>query len=244
MNLVKRNLEIVQVTAGNVIGKDGKRGEYLRYGLKDPNNPHIAYPAQTSFNQDVINDFKAVLPKNRGGLLPDNDEWTEEMIPMKMRLFPGAIECTYDLHGQYCMLYSESIYDEAGNVVKGKEKGDVVCGQNGLPKIYTSVPIVCAQGYVMEDIWNEEKMDWEYCEDGITPKQRPVRDENGNLKRTWLRGYSPDEVGEGRKQMMVPFTEALKRKFNVSEESETTEEITESEKALFNGPEASAGATA
>lgn len=238
MNLVKRNLEIVAVQNGNTI-RGQQRGEYLRYDLKDPMNSHIGYPAQTSFNKGVIADFKAVLPKSKGGDLPDDPAWTEDMIPMKMRLFPGAIEVTYDLHGEYCMTYSADILDEAGNVVPGKAQGDIVCGQNGLPKVYTSVPIVCAQGYEMEDIWNEEKMDWEYQEDGVTPKQRPVKDPaTGNYKRTWLRGYSPEEVGDARKAMMVPFTEALKLKFNVKPEMGNTEEISESEAALFNGPSA------
>lgn len=243
MNLVKRNLEIVQVTSGNTI-RNQQRGEYLRYDLKDPMNTHIGYPAQTSFNKGVIADFKAVLPKSKGGDLPDDPAWTEEMIPMKLRLFPGAVDVTYDLHGEYCMLYSEDILDEAGNIVPGKAKGDVVCGQNGLPKVYTTVPIVCAQGYEMEQIWNDQKMDWEYQEDGVTPKERPVKDANGNLKRIWLRGYSPEEVGEGRKAMMVPYTEALKRKFNVQDNSGSSEEITESEAALFQGPAANPTPTA
>lgn len=243
MNLVKRNISIEKVTSGNMI-RNQQRGEYLRYDLKDPMNPHISYPAQTSFNTGVIADFKAVLPKDRGGDLPDNDAWTEEQIPMKLRLFPGAIDVTYDLHGEYCMTYSEDIIDEAGNVIPGKAKGDIVCAQSGLPKVCTSVPIVCAQGYEMEQIWNEEKMDWEYQADGVTPKERPIRDANGNLKRVWLRGYSPEEVGEGRKAMMVPFTEALKRKFNVKPEVTDAEEITEDEAALFNGPEAAAEAPA
>jgi len=230
------------VTSGNMI-RNQQRGEYLRYDLKDPMNPHIGYPAQTSFNAGVIADFKAVLPKNRGGDLPDDDAWTEEKIPMSLRVFPGAIDVTYDLHGEYCMTYSEDIIDEAGNTIPGKAKGDIVCGQNGLPKVYTSIPIVCAQGYEMEDIWNDQKMDWEYNEDG-TKKQRPTRDANGNYKRTWLRGYSPEEVGDGRKAMMIPFTEALKQKFNVKPEVADAEEITEDEAALFAGPGAAAEAPA
>lgn len=243
MNLVKRNISIEKVTNGSRI-RNQERGEYLRYDLKDPMNPHISYPAQTSFNAGVIADFKAVLPKNRGGDLPNDDAWTEEKIPMKLRLFPGAIDVTYDLHGEYCMTYSEDIIDEAGNTIPGKAKGDIVCAQSGLPKVYTSVPIVCAQGYEMEQIWNDEKMDWEYQADGVTPKERPIRDANGNLKRVWLRGYSPEEVGEGRKAMMVPFTEALKQKFNVKPEAADAEEITEDEAALFAGPEAAAEAPA
>lgn len=234
MNLLKRNITIKKVTNGNKI-RNQERGEYLRYDLKDPMNSHIGYPAQTSFNAGVIADFKAVLPKSRGGELPDDDAWTEEKLPMKLRLFPGAVDVTYDLHGEYCMTYLEDIVDEAGNVVPGKAKGDIVCSPSGLPKVYTSVPIVCAQGYEMEQIWNEEKMDWEYQADGVTPKEKPVRDANGNLKRVWLRGYSPEEVGEGRKAMMIPFTEALKQKFNVKPEA-NAEEITEDEAALFNGP--------
>jgi hypothetical protein len=211
-----------------------QRGEYLRYGLKDPNNPHISYDAQTSFDKDVIAEFKAVLPKSRGGVLPDDDAWTEDQIPIKMRMFPGAIEVTYDLHGEYCQLYSNDIVDEAGQVVKGKAKGDVICGRNGLPKVYTSIQIMCAQGYVMEDVWDENAMDWAYNPDG-TIKQRPVKDpETGNYKRTWLHGYSPEQVGDARKAMMVPYTDALRRKFNVQPEDD--DDISVDEEALFNGP--------
>ena len=86
MNLLKRNITIEKVTNGNKI-RNQERGEYLRYDLKDPMNSHIGYPAQTSFNAGVIADFKAVLPKSRGGELPDDAAWTEEKIPMKLRLF-------------------------------------------------------------------------------------------------------------------------------------------------------------
>lgn len=211
MNLVMINLEIKSVEGGNRIAGRTANSRYLRYGLKDPLHPQIGYGAQTSFNEDVIKTYAAVLPKKRGGELPDDEAWTEENIPMSLRTFSGAVEVTYDLGGKYCMLYTNDIVDENGKVIPGKKAGDVICGRNGLPKIYETVSIMCAQSYELEDLFDENT--WEPIIDPRTgmQKQRPVRDKDGNFKKTWTKNYTPEDIGEARKALMIPYDEVVRR---------------------------------
>jgi hypothetical protein len=209
MNLLMKNLKIETVSNGNRIADQKEANKYLRYELRDPLAPMIGFPAQVSFEPDVIQTYEALLPKNRGGLLPDSDDWTEENIDIQYRSFTDAVEVEYDLGGEYVSLYTSDIVDADGTAIKGKKKGNVIRDANGMPKIRTSVNVLCRQTYVMETVYDETT--WEPIINPKTglPRQRPVRDAEGNYKRTWLGKFSPTAVGESRKRLMMPLRVAV-----------------------------------
>lgn len=226
MNLLMKNLSIETAT-GNRISGQATGNRYLRYELTDPLAPMIGFPAQVSFEPDVIQTYEALLPKEKGGLLPDDEDWTEENIDIRYRSFTDAVEVEYDLGGEYVSLYTSDIVDKDGTPIPGKEKGKVIKDANGLPKIRTSVTVLCRQTYIMETVYNEET--WEPVINPKTglPRQRPVRDEQGNYKRTWLGKFSPAVVGESRKRLMIPLKVAIKRNLLTVEASDEVPEAEE-----------------
>ena len=218
MNLLMKNLEILTAEGARISGQTtGNR--YLRYELCDPLAPMIGFPAQVSFEADVVQTYEALLPKAKGGLLPDSDDWTEDEIDIRYRSFTDAVEVEYDLGGEYVSTYTNDIVDKDGAVIPGKKKGDVIRDANGVPKIRTSVSVLCRQTYVMETVYDETT--WEPIINPKTglPRQRPVRDEHGNYKRTWLGKFSPTTVGESRKRLMIPLKVAIKRGLMTVDES-------------------------
>lgn len=210
MNLLMKNLSIETATGARISGQNGGN-RYLRYELTDPLAPMIGFPAQVSFEADVIQTYEALLPKKKGGLLPDNENWTEDEIDIRYRSFTDAVEVEYDLGGEYVSLYTSDIVDKDGVVIPGKEKGKVIRDANGVPKVRTTVNVLCRQTYIMETVYDENT--WEPIINPKTglPRQRPVRDENGNYKRTWLGKFSPSTVGESRKRLMIPLRVAVSR---------------------------------
>lgn len=205
-----KNLSIETATGARISGQNGGN-RYLRYELTDPLAPMIGFPAQVSFEPDVIQTYEALLPKKKGGVLPDNENWTEDEIDIRYRSFTDAVEVEYDLGGEYVSLYTSDIVDKDGVVIPGKEKGKVIRDANGVPKVRTTVNVLCRQTYIMETVYDENT--WEPIINPKTglPRQRPVRDENGNYKRTWLGKFSPSTVGESRKRLMIPLRVAVSR---------------------------------
>ena len=218
MNLLMKNLSIETATGARISGQTSGN-KYLRYELTDPLAPMIGFPAQVSFEPDVIQTYEALLPKSKGGLLPDKEDWTEDEIDIRYRSFTDAVEVEYDLGGEYVSLYTSDIVDKDGVVIKGKEKGKVIRDANSVPKIRTSVNVLCRQTYIMETVYDENT--WEPIINPKTglPRQRPVRDENGNYKRTWLGKFSPTVVGESRKRLMIPLRVAIARGLMTADES-------------------------
>lgn len=210
MNLLMKNLSIETATGARISGQNGGN-RYLRYELTDPLAPMIGFPAQVSFEADVIQTYEALLPKKKGGLLPDNENWTEDEIDIRYRSFTDAVEVEYDLGGEYVSLYTSDIVDKDGVIIPGKEKGKVIRDANGVPKVRTTVNVLCRQTYIMETVYDENT--WEPIINPKTglPRQRPVRDADGNYKRTWLGKFSPSTVGESRKRLMIPLRVAVSR---------------------------------
>lgn len=220
MNLLMKNLTIETVSNGAKIADQKEANRYLRYELRDPLAPMIGFPAQVSFEPDVIQTYEALLPKSKGGLLPDTDDWSEEKIDIQYRSFTDAVEVEYDLGGEYVSLYTSDIIDADGTPIKGKKKGQVIRDANGMPKVRTSVNVLCRQTYDMETVYDENT--WEPIINPKTglPRMKPVRDEHGNYKKIWLGKFSPATVGESRKRLMMPLRVAVAKGLLTADETD------------------------
>ena len=198
---------------GNRIKGQTGRNRFLRYGLENPLDKMIEYPHQVTFDEDIILKFEELLPKKLGGKLPD-EGWNEDSIPKSERVFKNAVMVSYDLGGEYCRRYSTDIVDKDGEPVEGKKKGDIICGRNGMPKIYRKLTILCRQQYVTETVFDE---DWNEVIDERTglAKQKPVRGADGRFLTEWVKNYSPEEVGDAQKDFMIPVTDMIREQFSM-----------------------------
>lgn len=204
------NLRIRKAEGARIAGQDGGN-EFFQAAAQNPFDRLEPTHNVTVFDQEVVEYYKRLLPEDRGGLLENDDSWTEGNIAPQDRILMNAFDQEYDLGADYCQLYSNDIVDIEGRPIPGKRKGDVICDQNGNPKIYRKILVFVRQQIKRVPVLDEYGIP-QFDGDG-RPLSKPLYNkETGELViEGWVKGWSPTEVGEGRRRLLVSKEAAMKK---------------------------------
>lgn len=209
MNYKKINFEIVENTNGNRIkfsNNESSSNKYLRFDCINPINLDEPTHTVVSFSEAIIKHYKSLLPKERGGDLP-NEGWSEDNMPIQDRIFVNGQPVEVQLGGNYVRKYTNDIVDANGAIVH--KQGDVICYRGTkTPKIITTLTVFCQYAFETEPITDE------FGNPIVDPntfatKMRLVRDANGMPVKYWVQGWSPTEVCERMKALLTPYTPDL-----------------------------------
>lgn len=238
MNYVLIQMRIETANGNRIRGQENN--EYFAAAAMNPYDKFEPTHEVRIFDRNIVKMWKTKLPEQLGGILPEDPEWTDERVDMKDRIWSGGVDVEFDLHGEYCRTYTEDILNSDGEVIEGKSKGDVICNAAGMPKVYTTVMVFCKKTYKMEPVFDEKTWEPKLKADGM-PLMKPVRGADGNLIESYVKGYSPNEVGENLKNLMITKEKAyeiilarggnLNNKAEEPDESEIFDEDTEEPKA-------------
>lgn len=214
MNYQLINIRI-ETAKGNRISGNESGNEYLAAGAMNPYDEFEPVHNVVSFDQNTVKKWKKRLPKFLGGLLEmDEKQWDEEnpqLLDPKLRILKGGVDVEFDLGGTYCRTYTSDIVDSDGNVIPGKKKGDVITNAAGTaPKSFSTIMVFCRKSYKMEPVFDEETWEPKLTKDG-KPMMKPARDKDGQLIEEWVKGWSPNEVGENMRNLLIPLEDALKK---------------------------------
>ena len=216
MNYVIIDAEIKE--AGGARIRNRGASKYLRLTCENPYDKFERAAIVPIFAEGAVKKWEQWLPKEKGGVKP-NEEYGDMQWLTKMRkdkslqrelILTNCSYVQYDLGGEYVREYTEDIVDAEGNAIKGKKKGDIICGKNGLPKIVRTIMVLCRSAYKMEDVFDETTWERKLRDDG-TPMMKPVRDKNGNLIEEWVAEWTPEERGESMKSLLIPYEQAKKK---------------------------------
>ena len=216
MNYQLINIRI-ETAKGNRISGSDTGNKYLAAGAMNPYDEFEPVHNVVSFDQNTVKKWEKRLPKHLGGLLDmKEEEWDEEdptKLDPKLRILKGGVDVEFDLGGIYCRTYTSDIVDSDGNVIPGKHKGDVITNAAGTaPKSFSTIMVFCRKSYKMEPVFDEETWEPKLTKEG-KPMMKPARDKDGQLIEEWVKGWSPNEVGENMRNLLIPLEDALK-KFN------------------------------
>lgn len=212
MNYQLINIRI-ETAKGNRISGNTEGNKYLAAGAMNPYDEFEPVHNVVSFDQNTVKKWEKRLPQYLGGLLDMKEEdWDEEdpsLLDPKLRILKGGVDVEFDLGGTYCRVYTSDIVDADGNAIEGKKKGQVICNANGAPKTFNTIMIFCRKSYKMEPVFDEETWEPKLTKEG-KPMMKPARDNNGQLIEEWVKGWSPNEVGENMRNLLIPLADALK----------------------------------
>lgn len=230
MNYKLINLEIVKTSGNsNRIKDDDSGNEYFRAAALNPFDPQEPTHTVVSFDRNIIKMYKDLLPQKRNGNLPDDDTWTEGQIPPIYRVLINAFSMDYDLGGEYCRTYTRDIIDADGNTIPGKAAGNVICNADGTPRCFSSIRVFVRQQFRTEPVFDENGAP-KFTKEG-NPMQRVMRDEKGTPITDWVKGWSPEDVGENMRRLLIT-KEAAYRKLGqtpVKQPKPTAEDIFDDE---------------
>lgn len=210
MNYKKINFEIVTRKGGATIkGQEGEYvNKYLKFDCINPINMDERPHRVTCFAEAVIKYYETLLPESRGGKLPNSEDWSEDKMPVKDRIFTNGEAVEYDFGGQYVQKYSQDIMDGDKLI---HAAGDYVCIKGTKsPKITSRKVVFCQYYYETEAVLNE----WgqpEIDPNTFATKVRMVRDKDGLPIKHWVEGWDPETVGSNLKNAFyIPIAEYVK----------------------------------
>lgn len=225
------NLRIRSAEGARIAGQTSGN-EFFQAAAQNPFDRLEPTHNVTVFDKEVVDYYKKLLPEDRGGLLANDESWTEGKIKPQDRILMNAFDMEYDLGADYCQLYSNDIVDAEGTPIPGKRKGDVICDANGRPKVYRKILVFVRQQIKRVPVFDEYGMP-QFDAEG-RPLSKPLYNkETGELVvEGWVKGWSPEEVGEGRRRLLIS-KEAAMRKMNrpIEETGETVEQVEERKEA-------------
>lgn len=209
MNYKLINFSIEKAKGNSIADENGayQASEYLKCAAMNPFDPQEPTHNVVNFDPNIVKLYKTMLPAKRGGDLPDEDSWTEGSIKPIYRVLLNAMSMEYDLGGDYCRQYTRSIVNAGGETVH--EAGDIVCNEDGTPRVFSKVLIFVRYAFETEPVLDASGMP-KFDADG-NPMQKVMRDEHGQPIKSWVKGWSPTEVGESMRRLLVSKEVAYER---------------------------------
>ena len=205
MNYKLTNFMIKEANGNRISGLDNA-SEYLTCSAFNPMNRFEKSHNIAIFDRGTVEYYKNILPKSRGGILPD-EGWSEANMDNMDKVFLNGIMYEYDLGGWYCRKYTADIIDSNGNPIQGKRQGDIICNQNGTPIIFNKISVFCQYQFKTEPLVDQYGMP-RFSDTGI-PLTQIVRDKDGRPIESWVAGWSPAEVGESMRRLLTPYNDAM-----------------------------------
>lgn len=205
MNYKLENFEIV-IAEGNRISGQETGNKYLRCKAVNPFNRFEPSHNVVIFDEGTVKYYEALLPKGRGGLLPD-EGWDERNMKNEDKIFANAMTVEFDLGGEYCRKYTADIIDANGNPIQGKHKGDYIRNQAGYIKRFRKIEVFVQYDFERETIYDESGFPAIDEKTGM-PKMRVARNADGTPKTYWVQNWSPSFVGERMRALLTPYDAA------------------------------------
>lgn len=207
MNYKLINFSIEKAKGNSVADENGayQASEYLKCAAMNPFDPQEPTHNVVNFDPNIVKLYKSMLPQKRGGDLPDDDSWTEGSIEPIYRVLLNATSMEYDLGGEYCRQYTRDIVNAEGAPVH--KAGDIVCNEDGSPKVFSKILIFVRYAFETEPVYDASGMP-KFDEHG-NPMQRVMRDEHGMPIKKPVKGWSPTDVGESMRRLLISKEAAL-----------------------------------
>lgn len=201
MNYKLINFTIEKSNGNSVANAAGKyeASEYLKCAAMNPFDPQEPTHNVVNFDQNIVKLYKSMLPQSRGGELPDDESWTEGNLKPIYRVLLNAMSMEYDLGGDYCRTYTTPIINAEGETVH--DAGDVVCNADKTPKVFSKILIFVRYAFETEPVLDASGMP-KFDAEG-NPMQKVMRDEHGQPIKSWVKGWSPSEVGESMRRLLI-----------------------------------------
>ncbi len=203
MNYKLENFEILTAEGQRISGQESAN-EYLKCSAVNPFNRFEPTHTVVIFDANTVAHYKNVLPRSRGGILPD-EGWSENGLVREDKVLNNAMTYEYDLGGEYCRKYTADIVDASGNVVPGKKAGDFIRDANGRIKRFRKIDVFVQYDYKRETLFDDSGFPLIDEHTGM-PKMRVLRDANGQPETYWVQNWSPSYVGERMRALLTPYT--------------------------------------
>ena len=205
MNYRLTNFKI-EIAKGNRISGQESNG-YLSCTAFNPMNRFEKPHNIAIFDPSTVEHYKMLLPKGRGGVLPD-EGWDENAMEQMDRIFVNGCTVEYDLGAEYCRKYTSDIVDADGNVVPGKAAGDFIKDANGMIVHFQKISVFCQYCFKTEALIDDFGMPIIDPATGAS-KIKILRDETGKPIEQWVDGWTPQQVGESMRRLLTPYTPTM-----------------------------------
>lgn len=205
MNYRLTNFEIKQAQGARISGQESN--DYLSCTAFNPMNRFEKSHNIAIFDQGMVEYYKTKLPQGKGGVLPD-EGWDENAMDPKDRVFVNGCTVEYDLGAEYCRKYTSDIVDANGTVILGKAAGDFIKDANGQIIHFRKISVFCQYCFKTEALIDDFGMPIIDPATGAS-KIKVMRDENGKPIEEWVDGWTPQQVGESMRRLLVPYTPSM-----------------------------------
>ena len=211
MNYRLSNFEIKPAQGARISGQ--AENGYLSCTAFNPMNRfekphHIAI-----FDQATVEHYKALLPEERGGVLP-NEGWDENAMKMEDRIFVNGCTVEYDLGAEYCRKYTADIIDANGITIPGKAAGDYIKDVNGNIVHFNKIAVFCQYCFRTEAEIDDYGMP--IVDAQGRSKVKIIRDATGRPIEDWVDGWRPEQVGESMRRLLTPYSPRMEASGNAA----------------------------
>lgn len=201
MNYRLTNFEIKTAQGARISGQESNG--YLSCTAFNPMNRFEKSHNIAIFDRGMVEYYKTKLPLSKGGLLPD-EGWDENAMKPEDRIFVNGCTVEYDLGAEYCRKYTSDIIDANGNTIPGKAAGDFIKDANGQIIHFQKISVFCQYSFKTEAVVDDFGMPVIDPSTGAS-KVKLIRDENGRPIEQWVDGWTPQQVGESMRRLLVPY---------------------------------------
>lgn len=196
----------IESTTGNRIADQDSENLVLKCVAINPVNRFETPHNIAIFDETNIAYYKNQLPQSRGGVLPDED-WDEMSMKPEDRFFLNGTLVEYALGSQYCRKYTSDIVDAEGTVIR--EAGEFICDANGRIAHFDKIEVFCQYQFRTESVIDENTGMPKFNPQTGMPLMKVMRDEHGQPITEWVKGWTPTEVGERMRKLLIPYTPDL-----------------------------------
>lgn len=205
MNYRLTNFKIQQAQGARISGQESNG--YLSCTAFNPMNRFEKSHNIAIFDPGMVEYYKTKLPVGRGGVLPD-EGWDENSMDPKDRVFVNGCTVEYPLGAEYCRKYTSDIIDANGDVIQGKAAGDFIKDANGQIIHFSKISVFCQYCFKTEALIDDFGMPIIDPATGAS-KIKVMRDENGKPIEEWVDGWTPQQVGESMRRLLVPYNPSM-----------------------------------
>lgn len=205
MNYRLTNFEIKTAQGARISGQESNG--YLSCTAFNPMNRFEKSHNIAIFDRGMVEYYKTKLPASKGGVLPD-EGWDENAMDPKDRVFVNGCTVEYDLGAEYCRKYTSDIVDANGAAIPGKKQGDFIKDANGMIIHFQKIAVFCQYSFKTEAVIDDFGMPIIDPATGAS-KVKILRDAEGRPIEQWVDGWTPQQVGESMRRLLVPYNPSM-----------------------------------